>query len=140
MKTKPAILSFLFSIACIFSATAFAQPDSGGGQECAAYSFKKNNGGGKCQGDAVVNVVFSPMPLPGNIPLLTAIYYIGQPLPKRLQAQGYLVRDGAKANISYCLSDALPKKNSFGNISAAGKLILEFTYPDGTVCRTSAGN
>lgn len=141
MKTKPAIFSFLFFLASIFSLTAFAQKDSGGGSECPiSYSFKKNNGGGACKGDALITVIFNPMPLPANIPMLTAIYYKGEPLGNKLPAQGYLATKGGETNISYCLTEPASKKNSFSNISPADKLVLEFTYADGTTCRTHIVN
>ena len=141
MKTKPAIFLFLLCLTSIFSFTAFAQKDSGGGSECPiSYSFKKNNGGGKCGGDALVAVIFNPMPLPGNIPMLTAIYYKGEPLGNKLPVPGYLETKGGETNISYCLTEPGSKKNSFSNISPAGKLVLEFTYTDGTTCRTHIVN
>lgn len=141
MKTILFVFSLSLSLIFILPVTAFAQPDSGGGSECPiSYSFKKNNGGGKCRADALVTVIFNPMPLPGNIPMLTAIYYKGQPLGNKLPAQGYLETQGGKTNIIYCITKPGSGKNSFSNISAAGKLVLEFTYPDGTVCRTYAAN
>ena len=141
MKTKLAILAFLLWLLCFYTATAFAQSDSGGGSECpVSYSVKKNNGGGKCQGDALVTVVFNPMPLPGNIPRLTAIFYKGQFLGSMVPAEGYLVAKAGETNVTYCLTEPGPKTNPFNNISAAGKLILEFTYQNGTVCRTRTPN
>ena len=141
MKTKLAILAFLFGLLCFYATTAFAQQDSGGGSECPiSYSIKKNNGGGKCSGDALVTVVFNPMPLPGNIPRLTAIFYKDQFLGNMVPAEGYLVTKGGETNITYCLTETGTKSNPFNNISAAGKLILEFTYPNGTACRTRTPN
>ena len=125
----------------VISVTAFAQKDTGGGSECPiSYSFKKNNGGGNCGGDALVSLIFKKMPLQGNIPMLTSIYYKGQPLSSKLPIQGYLVTKSGETNISYCLTEPGSKKNSFSNISPAGKLILEFTYTDGTTCRTHIVN
>ncbi|HUS03481.1 MAG TPA: hypothetical protein VMY77_17195 [Chitinophagaceae bacterium] len=141
MKSKPVIFSFLICLSCLLSVTVFAQPDSGGGSECPiSYSFKKNNGGGNCGGDALISVIFNPMPLSANIPRLTAIYYKGQPLGNKLPVQGYLVTKAAETNISYCITETGPKKIGFSNISPAGKLILEFTYTDGTTCRTHIVN
>ena len=141
MKTKPVIFLLLFFLPGILPVTAFAQMDSGGGSECPiSYSFKKNNGGGKCGGNALVAVIFNPMPLPGNIPVLTGIYYKGQPLVNKLPVEGYLVTRGRDINISYCLSERGSQKGSFSNISPAGKLVLEFTYRDGTTCRTHNAN
>ncbi len=137
MKTKPVIFSFLFYLTCILSATAFAQQDTGGGYECPiSYSFKKNNGGGACHGDALVSVRFNPMPLAGNIPMLTAIYYKEQPVSNLLPAQGYLATKGGETYISYCLTESGAIEKSFSNISPAGKLVLEFTYPNGSICKT----
>ena len=141
MKTIPLIFSLLFSLTCIFPATAFSQEDSGGGSECPiSYSIKKNNGSGVCKGDALVTVIFNPVPTPGNIPRLTAIYYKGQTVGNMLPVQGHLVNKGRETHISYCVTEAVSRKNSFSNISPANKLVLEFTYPNGTSCRTHPAN
>ena len=138
MNPKLIIFAFLFCLTCIVSATAAAQGDSGGGgSQCpTSYSFKKNNGGGACGGDGLVTVIFNPMPLPVNIPRLTAIYYKGESL-STLPVQGYLVTKAGETNIAYCLTETGAPKKSFNNISPAGKLVLEFTYADGTICRTN---
>src|SRR5688572_8232183 len=121
MKTKLAILAFLFLLLSFYASTAFAQEDSGGGSECpVSYSFKKNNGGGACKGDALLTVIINPMPLPGNIPMLTAIYYRGETVPNISPAKGYLVTRSGETNISYCITGLDARKNSFKNISSAG--------------------
>ena len=141
MKTKLAILAFLFWLLCFYSATAFGQEDSGGGSECpVSYSLKKNNGGGVCKGDALVTVIINPMPLPGYIPMLTAIYYKGETINNISPAKGYLVTKGGETTITYCITGSGPRKNSFNNISSAGKMVLELTFPNGTVCRTHIVN
>jgi hypothetical protein len=141
MKTKTAIFSLLFCLACIFSLSTFGQTAPGGGFDCPnSYSIKKNNGGGICHGDALVTVIFNPMPLPGDIPMLTAIYCQGQPLNNILPAQGYLTTKDGEINVTYCLTESTDKKTSVNNISPSSKLVLEFTYSNGMVCRTDNTN
>jgi hypothetical protein len=141
MKTKQFTLAFLLLLCCIFSRASFAQTAPGGGSECPkSYSFTTNsgNGWGVCNGDAQIRVTFNQMPLPENIPVLTAIYYQGRPLTKIiLPVGGELVTNG-QGYVSYCLTGTGQKnnRNSFDYISHSVKIILEFTYPDGTVCRT----
>ncbi len=145
MKTKLFIYSFSFLLICIFSTTCFAQPAPGGGSECpTSYSFKSNNGKGLgvCNGDQQIRVNFSIMPSPENFPLLTALYYQGQLVTKvTLPVVGYLVTEG-QGYVCYCLVRTSSKNNGnpFGKISPSIKMVLEFTYPDGTICRTDNVN
>ena len=143
MKTKFFILLFLLFLIYFFTISAFAQT-AGGGSGCAtSFSVKRNNGNGYgvCNGDAQIRVVFSPMPSPGNIPLLTGIFYQGQPTTKiTLPVAGEMVTDG-QGYISYCIAAPLKNNgNQFGKISPSIKITLEFTYQDGTVCRTDVVN
>jgi len=138
MKPNAVIFSFLFCLG-IFSTAAFAQPVPGGSTECpTSCSFKKNNGGGMCRGDALVSVVFSPTPSANDIPLLTGIYYNGQPVSCVYPVQGALVSKQGAINITYCLTGSDSQNTSLKNIPPAGKLLFEFTYQDGTVCKANS--
>lgn len=146
MKTNVFTLAFLLFLAAIFSVKSFAQTAPGGGNtECpTSYSFTRNNGNGwgVCNGDAQIRVTFNQMPLPENIPVLSAIYYQGHALTKIiLPAVGNIVTNG-QGYISYCLVGVSQKnnRNSFDYMSRSVKLVLEFTYPDGTICRTDNAN
>lgn len=145
MKHRLIIFAFLLFLIYFLSAKAFSQSAPGGGSECpTSYSFKRNNGNGwgVCNGDEQIRVTFSPMPSAGNIPLLTAIYYQGQPVSKVIfPVSGELVTHG-QGYVSYCLrgSPHKNKGNPFGKISASIKVVLEFTYPDGMICRTDVVN
>jgi hypothetical protein len=144
MKTKFFILVFLLFLIYFFTISAFAQTAPGGGSGCAtSISVKRNNGNGHgvCSGDAQLRVIFNPMPLPENIPLLTAIYYQGQLSTKvSLPVVGDIVTEG-QGYVSYCVSAPLKNNgNQFGIISRSVKISVEFTYTDGTVCRTDVVN
>ena len=145
MKTKPIIPAILLFLVCNFSTAAFAQTAPGGGFECpTSYSFTRNNGNGwgVCNGDAQIRVRFNQMPLPENIPVLSAIYYQGRALTKViLPAVGNLVTNG-QGYVSYCLVGTVQKnnRNSFDYMSRSVKIVLEFTYPDGSICRTDNVN
>jgi hypothetical protein len=136
MKTKFFILVFLLFLIYFFTISAFAQTAPGGGSGCAtSISVKRNNG------NAQLRVIFNPMPLPENIPLLTAIYYQGQLSTKvSLPVVGDIVTEG-QGYVSYCVSAPLKNNgNQFGIISRSVKISVEFTYTDGTVCRTDVVN
>ena len=145
MKVKLIIFAFLLFLIYFLSAKGFSQTAPGGGSECPiSFSFIRNNGNGSGVGnaDAQVRVAFSPLPSAENIPLLSAIYYQGQSVDKViLPVRGELVIRG-RGYISYCLKESLPKNNGnpFGKISPAIKVVLEFTYPDGMICRTDHVN
>ena len=144
MNTKLIIFVFLLFLIYFFTISAFAQTAPGGGSGCAtSISVKRNNGNGHgvCNGDAQLRVIFSPMPLPENIPLLTAIYYQGLPTTKiPLPITGDIVT-GGQAYISYCVMAPLKNNgNQFGKMSPLIKIAFEFTYQDGTVCRTDVVN
>ena len=145
-QSKKFILFFLFSASFFFSNKVLAQRDAGGssnGTEPCPVSFKRNNGNGfgVCGGDAQIRVAFGT--LPGNIPQLTAIYYTNTNTGIQtnvtsvfLPVNGDLISK-TKPYISYCLTGILPAPgNSQGNIPPAVKLVLEFTYQSGQICRT----
>jgi hypothetical protein len=73
--------------------------------------------------------------------LLTAIYYQGQLSTKvSLPVVGDIVTEG-QGYVSYCVSAPLKNNgNQFGIISRSVKISVEFTYTDGTVCRTDVVN
>ncbi|HEY8690706.1 MAG TPA: hypothetical protein VIM07_15830 [Chitinophagaceae bacterium] len=144
MNTKLLIFVFLLFLIYFFTISAFAQTAPGGVTGCAtSISVKRNNGNGHgvCNGDAQLRVIFSPMPSPENIPLLTGIFYQGQSTTKvTLPIAGDMVTDG-QGYVSYCV--VVPLKNNgnqFGKISPSIKIALEFTYQDGTICRTDVVN
>lgn len=145
MKTKQFIFPFLLFLCCIFSTGSFAQTAPGGGSGCPIpYSFKKNsgNGWGVCNGDAEIRVIFNQMPLPDNIPLLTAIYCQGRSVTRiSLPVSGNIITTG-QGYVSYCLTGSIQKnnRNPFDYISRSIKIVLEFTYPDGMICRTDYTN
>ena len=140
MRPKPVIFAFLFCLACISTGT-FAQPVPGGSIECpTSCSFKKNNGGGMCRGDALVSVIFNPNPSAVDIPSLTGIYYNGQIVSCVYPVQGSLVSKKDVINISYCLTESASQNTPLKNIPPAGKLLFEFTYQDGTVCKANSTN
>jgi hypothetical protein len=141
MKPKPVVFAFLFCLTGFFSTGTFAQTVPGGSIECpTSCSIKKNNGGGMCHGDAMVSVVFTPNPSAVDIPLLTGIYYNGQIVSCVYPVQGSVVSKKDAINISYCLTESASKNTPLKNVPPAGKLILEFTYQDGTVCKTNTTN
>jgi len=160
MKTRLQSITLLLISLLIFSTITFAQGDPGGdddgiptipdggstggnapGIKCpVSTSFKRNNGNGwgVCHGDAQIRVAFTPMPADANIPILTNVYYQGKALTNVIMnVQGDIVNRG-QGYVSYCMiGSAKPKNNGnpFGNIPPAVKLILEFTYPNGAICR-----
>lgn len=167
MKTRLLSITLLFSM-LICSTISFSQPPPGGdddgvpvvlppddgstggnppgggggaGTTCpVSISFKRNNGNGwgVCHGDAQIRVAFSPLPVPGNVPVLTAVYYQGKALTNViLPVSGDLV-DRGQGYVSFCMLGSAPKKNNgnpFGNIPPGVKLILELTYPNNMVCK-----
>ncbi len=141
MKPRLIIFAFLLFLVYFISAKAFSQTAPGGGSECPlSYSFKRNNGNGwgVCNGDQQIRVTFSPMLAPENIPVLTAIYFQGQLLSRFiLPVTGDLINK-QQGYVSYCLRGSFPKNNAnpFSIISPSIKLVLEFTYPDGMICKT----
>jgi hypothetical protein len=163
MKTQLRSIALLFFSLVIFSTISFAQPPpggqddgspgggpdgggntGGGGTSCpVSYSFKRNNGNGwgVCHGDAQIRVSFNPMPTAAMVPVLTAIYYQGKALTNvMLPVEGDLVTKG-QSYVSYCLTGSAPAKNNgnpFGNIPPGVKLLLEFTYPNGMICKTES--
>ena len=143
MNTKLIIFVFLLFLIYFFTISAFSQTAPGGGSGCAtSISVKRNNGNGhSCNGDAQLRVIFSPMPSPENIPLLTAIYYQGQLSTKvSLPVAGDMATN-SKGYVSYCVSSPLKNNsNQFGKISPLKKVAFEFMYPDGTICRTDMVN
>ncbi len=162
MKTRLLSITLLFISLLIFSSISFSQPPPGGeddapptgggtdpgstmpggGATCpVSTSFKRNNGNGwgVCHGDAQIRVAFNPMPADANIPILTNVYYEGKALTNVIMdVKGEIVNRG-QGYVSYCMIGSTTPKNNgnpFGNIPPAVKLILEFTYPNGIICRT----
>jgi hypothetical protein len=134
----------------IFSDKSFAQDsrDAGGSSNgdisrpC-PISFKRNNGNGfgVCGGDSQIRVAFGE--LPDVTPQLVAIYYTNTTTGIQTNVTNVLLPvDGdiiskTQPYISYCLTGSLPAPgNSQGNIPPAVKLVLEFRYPNGQICKT----
>lgn len=149
---KSILLSIALTLSFFITNESFAQSTSGreaGGTEdgfiyepCPV-SFKRNNGNGwgVCHGDAQIRVTFSEMP--SVIPQLSAIWYTKKNSGETTAVSTVMLPvDGDLINknqpyISYCLTGAFPAPgNSQGNIPPASKLVLEFRYPSGQVCRT----
>lgn len=147
---KKLLVIFLISFFSITTHNSFAQGRDAGGSDdgvinetCpTSFSFKRNNGNGwgVCHGDAQIRVVFNPMPSPNNIPVLTGVYYEDDLLTNIILPVSGDMIDKTKPYISYCMTGSFPARNNGNpraNIPPAVKLVLEFTYPSGLVCRTN---
>lgn len=122
----------------LFSTNVFAQPapgDSGDNgippdpsgtpstpPQPLGYHFTRNNGDGTCGGEAQIRMYYTTKPTVA--PVLTQIYYQGQPLYTNfLPVTGNIADYASKGYVSFCLPTA--------NIPPAIKLTLTYT-PGGT--------
>ena len=140
MKKKLISLTVIVLSICFVSASSFAQTapgDSGGGTpppdgggttgtsvpaQPLGYHFTRNNGDGTCGGEAQIRLYYTTAPTVA--PVLTQIYYQGQPLYTNLMPiTGNLSTYATKGYVSFCLPTS--------NIPPAIKLTLTYT-PGGT--------
>lgn len=138
MKKK--ILSFVaFAAITLFTSNAFAQDtpggESGGGgtpppdgsattipAQPAAAHFTRNNGDGTCGDKAQIRMYYTVAPTVA--PVLTQIYYEGQPLFSNfVPVNGNITDFASKGYVSFCLTTT--------NIPPAIKLTLHYN-PGGT--------
>ena len=137
---KKVLLSFTVVLCMtLFSTNIFAQdvpggesdggggtPPDGGGTTVAAqplgYHFTRNNGDGTCGDKAQIRLYYTTAPTVA--PVLTQIYYEGQPLYANFTpVTGNIADFATKGYVSFCLTAS--------NIPPAIKLTLTYT-PGGT--------
>lgn len=124
MKKKLLSLTFIILSICFVSASSFAQiapGDSGSGTpvppQPLAYHFTRNNGDGTCGGAAQIRLYYTTAPTVA--PVLTQIYYNGEPLyTNLLPVTGDIAGYATNGYVSFCLPTA--------NIPPAIKLTLTY--------------
>ena len=140
MKKKLLSFAVIVLSVCLFTTKTFAQvapgddgsggtPPDGGGTtgttvpaQPLGYHFTRNNGDGTCGGEAQIRLYYTTAP--AVAPVLTQIYYQGQPLYTNfLPVTGNIANYASKGYVSFCLPTS--------NIPPAIKLTLTY-IPGGT--------